>query len=71
MSSARHDLEPVEQILAEAPVGDGRFQVAVGGRQNARVDRERLAAAQAFDAFFLQQPEHLGLDGERHVADFI
>ena len=57
----RHHVDPVEEILAEAPGGHLAREVAVGGRHEARVDGDRLAPAHPLDAALLQRPQQLRL----------
>ena len=40
------DVEPVVEVLAEGPLGDGRLEVLVGGGDEPDVGRERLGSAQ-------------------------
>jgi len=47
------------------------FQIAVGGGDDADIHRDGFAPPQAFDAFFLQQPQYFGLQAKGHIADFI
>ena len=53
------------------PVGDHRVQVLVGGADDARVDRDRLAAADPLDHPLLQEAQQLDLQRQRDVADFV
>ena len=41
------------------------------GRDQAHVGPDRLVAADALERLLLQQPQHLGLQGQRHVADLV
>ena len=54
---ARHDVQPVEEILAEAPGGDLGFEVLVGRRDDAHVDLDRLLAADALELALLQHAQ--------------
>ena len=65
------DLEPVIEVLAEAAVGDHLVEVAVGGGDEADVGPDRVVAAEALEPAVLQEAEHLGLGGRRHVADLV
>ena len=67
----RHHVEPVEEIAAEALGGDGRLEIAVGGGEDPDINRNRVPSADALDLAIFQQPEELGLDGERDIADLI
>ncbi len=64
-------VEAVEEVLAEPPGGDFRFQVAVGGGQDANIAGPGLRLAHALVAALLQQPQEFGLQGQRQVADFV
>ena len=46
-------------------------QVAVRGRDDPHVDRDRLAAAERPHRALLQHPQQLDLQGGRHVPDFV
>ena len=65
------DGEAVVEVLAKAPGGDFRGQVAVGGGEDAHVEGNRFAAAEALDFLFLQHAQELGLQRERHLGDFV
>ncbi len=64
-------VEPIEQVLAKAARRHRLLQVLVGGRDDAHVGLDRLVAAEPLEALFLEQPQHLGLRGQRHVADLV
>ena len=57
----RKHVEAVVEIFAEAARGHFIAQQAVGGRDDAHVERHRRAAAEAFDLAFLQDAQQLGL----------
>ena len=67
----RDHLQPVVQVAAERAGRDRVFQVAVGGRQDAHVDLNRLVRADAGDLAAFQHAQQLDLRGQRHVADFV
>jgi hypothetical protein len=68
----QHDhLQTVEQVFAEASGAHGLGQVDVGGRDQAHVDRDRLASAQAHHFAFLQHAQQLDLHRQRQVADLV
>ena len=52
-----HHVEPVQQVRAEAAVGDQRFQRLVRGRDHAHVDADQLAPADAEEFAFGQHPQ--------------
>src|SRR6266481_5010791 len=41
----RENVEPVKQIAAECPLGDGSLQVTIGGGDHPRISSDRLIAA--------------------------
>ena len=67
----RHDVEPVEEVLAERALRDELLQIAVRRRDEAHVDADRLDAADALELALLQRAEelHLHLDGD--LADLV
>ena len=58
----RHDVEPVEEVLAEGPFQHRLFEVAVGGRDHARVDAHVALAAEARELAVLEHLQELGLE---------
>src|SRR3546814_2416548 len=64
-------VESVEQVLAEAAVGDQRGKVGVGRADDAHRDAALAVAAQAFEAPGLQHPQQLDLPGQRQRADLV
>ena len=67
----RHDVEAVEEILAEAALVDQRAQVLVRRRDDADVGGLQLAPADAGELALLQDAEQPRLGVERHVADLV
>ena len=63
--------EAVIEILAEAARRDHLVQVLVGGADDARVDRDRLAAADPLDHPLLEEAQQLDLERQRDVADLV
>ena len=63
--------EAVEEILAEAALGDLLLEVLVRGGEHADVDADGLLAAHALEGLLLQDAQHLGLGLEAHVADLV
>ena len=53
------------------PSADQRLQVAVRGRDQPHVGPDRLVAADPLERLLLQQPQDLGLERQRHVADLV
>ncbi len=53
------DVEAEQQILAEGAFAHGVGEVAVRGRDDADIDRNRLGAADAVDHAFLDRAQQL------------
>ena len=66
-----HDVEAVQQVGAEAAVGDQRLQVLVGRGDHAHVDADQLAAADAEELALGQHAQQPRLQRQRHVADLV
>src|SRR5438552_4012610 len=66
-----HDVEPVEQILAERVALYRLRKVAVRGRDDADVDFDRLAAAHPVDLALMKRAQELGLQPRIHFADLV
>src|SRR5580658_5122434 len=69
--SARHHIQPVQEILAKLALSNQGVQIAMRGCNHSHVNRNRPAAANAFDFTFLQNSQECNLDFRRKVADFI
>ena len=67
----RHDVEPIEQVLAEQPLPDHQPQVAVACGHDPDVGPDRMVAADRDELALLQHPQQPGLRLERHVADLV
>ena len=67
----RQHVEAEEEILAEAPLLDRRVEVAVGGGDDAHVERHLVVAADGPDAALLERAQQLRLERERQVADLV
>ena len=65
------DVEAVVQVLAEAPLGDGPLEVLVGGGDDADVDLDVAAGAEAGELAVLQDVQELGLQRQGHLADLV
>jgi UTP:GlnB (protein PII) uridylyltransferase len=61
----------MKQVLAELAAADELLQIAMSGYDHSHVHGNRPVATHALDFAFFQDPEQLGLHGERHVADFV
>ena len=66
-----HDLQPVEQVLAEGAVLELLPEVHVGGGHHADIHLHRSATAQGLHLAFLQHPQEAHLGAQGHGADFI
>jgi PAS domain S-box-containing protein len=67
----RDPAEAVVKVRAEATVGDPLLEVLVRGRDDPHAGLDGLPAADPLELLLLQEPEHLGLGRERHVADLV
>src|SRR5262249_5112029 len=67
----RHDVDPVEEVLAETSGLDALAQRDLRGRDDADVDLARRFAADALEAALLEDAQELDLDGQRHVVDVV
>ena len=67
----RQAIEPVVQIFTETAGLHFSGQMAVGGAHQCKIHRHRLAAAQRHHFAVLQHAQEPGLQGQRHVANFI
>ena len=65
------DVEPIVEILPEAPLGHGAFEIAVGGRDDADVRVERPSGSHAFERPVLQHAQQLGLHVDAEFADLV
>ena len=66
-----HDVDAVEEVFAEALLFDLGLEVAVGRRQDARVERLLRVAADGPDRALLQRAQELGLHARGHLADLV
>ena len=64
-------VQAVVQIFAKTFLLDGGLKVDVRRRQNPHIHRNRLTAADALDAVFLQEAQQIGLQLQGQIADFI
>src|SRR5262249_25559651 len=66
-----HHLEAEEEVLAEAPGGELGLQIAVGGRDHADVDLDRLRCTDASNLPLLQDAQELYLHLGADLADLV
>ena len=66
-----HFAQAVVQVLAELLFRYEVLEILVGRCNDAHVDRNLLATANAFNDLVLEEAQQLGLQRQRHVADLI
>ena len=64
-------IEAVEQVLAEAALGDHFLQVAMGSAEDAHIDLDLAVATDPAKAAVVEKAQQLGLQVGRHLANFI
>ena len=67
----RDDVQPVEQVLAEAALLDQLQQVRVGRGDDADVDVDGVRFAERVDLARLEKAQQLGLQVESELADLV
>src|SRR3977135_2805692 len=67
----REDIEPVIEILAKLPGGDGFLDVFVGGRDQPHVDLDSLRAAETFELSLLQDPQQFYLGRDIQITNLV
>src|SRR6266496_16615 len=65
------DVQPVEEIRAEAAARDFGREVAIGAGDDPHVHRHRPGPADGPDVLLLDDPEELDLQRERELADLV
>src|SRR5215469_15900531 len=66
-----NDVQPVEEILPKMPGAHLLLKIAVRGRDDARVDLDRLVTSDTFELAFLQEAQQLGLQRGREIRDLV
>ncbi len=66
-----HDVESVEQVVAERSVGHGLLEILRGGRDDAHVDRPRAIGAEPANGVILEHTEEADLECRGHVANLV
>ena len=66
-----HDVEAVEQVVAEPAVGDQAFDAGVGRGDDADVDLDRLRLAERVDLVRLEEAQQLRLHLGADLADLV
>src|SRR4029453_18617450 len=64
-------VDPVVELLPEAPLGDFLAEVAICRRHHPHVDIEEARPAYAANLSLLERAEELALKGQRQLADLI
>src|SRR2546428_10362245 len=64
-------IQPVVEVLAEAPVGDRAVEITVRRGNDADVDRMRLRRADRAHLHLLQDPQELHLEARRQLGEFV
>ncbi len=67
----RDSVEPVIEILSEAPVLDEPGQILIGRGQDPHIHPERSGGPEGLDLALLENPEKLGLGRWGEVGDLI
>src|SRR5574337_2233823 len=67
----RIDGEAVVEVAAKAAFLDSLLEIHIGGGYQADIDLADVLASQALDLSFLQNPQQLGLGGERQFAHLV
>ena len=65
------DVDPIQQIVAEASFSDQRGQITMRGGDDPYVGRHRRRSPDRMHFLLLQDAQELSLQGRRHVADFV
>src|SRR5215510_699253 len=63
--------QAVIEIAAEGALGDHGLEIAVGGRDDLRLDADLLGAAHAQEGLVVEETEELRLTGEWHLPDLV
>src|SRR5262249_4050464 len=65
------DVEPIEQVLADATGRNRVLEVSIGRRDEAHVAAQGRRTAYALELALLQDAQELGLYGQRQLADLV
>ena len=65
------NVQAMEQIFAEFPFANHRFEVAVRGGHDAHVHGDGAVAADALDFALFEHAQEFRLHVQGHVADFV
>ena len=64
-------VEPVEEVLAEAPLGDALLEIDVRRREDAGAQRALRLGAERAEAPVLEDAQELRLQVDRHLGDLV
>ena len=70
-ANKRHNVQPEEQILPKSPLRHFLLEVAIRGRDQTDIDRQRLRSADAFKLTLLQHAQQLHLNCRTQIADLV
>ena len=65
------DVQAIEEVLAEAALGDAVLEVDVGRGEHAREQRSLLLGAERAEAPVLEDAQELGLELAGHLGDLV
>src|SRR6185503_14016628 len=65
------DVEAVVEVLAERALDHQILEILMRGRDHARIDLDRLRAADGPHLLLLKDAQQLDLEPHRHVADLV
>ena len=67
----RDDVQPIKQIFTKGALSTHLIEIAMGGRNDAHINIDRLRRADRSHRTVLQHAQQFGLERERHVANLI
>src|SRR5690606_34294705 len=65
------DVQSIKEVLAEGALADHALELAIGGGDDAHIDRQLARAADRADEFFLQYAQKPRLHLVRHLPDLV
>jgi hypothetical protein len=67
----RNDVEPVVQVLAEAVLADGVFEITVGREDQPNVHFDRMTLPDRMHFAHFEEPKQFRLHVDRDFTDFV
>src|SRR5271168_5046452 len=67
----REDVQPIVEIGTELALLDHRFQILIGGGNDAHIHAHRASSSESFELLLLEDAEQFGLEFKWQVADFV